>query len=407
MASTIRAVENAEKAKNAKKPKDLLSLHSINSILTKILNKRNAWVAQTEHGVCHMKYSQNVLRFLFCEPLSEDLEEFAQTANKQSKSDLYGHDLTLHYLNETIPSQIDDIVLQHQKNIISKQSLHMEEMVLLSIDLFYCCSNVGIYLFTDRYDKYIGDADTRIDMSVLQKKVLYEPGNHQADTKYLKSILCNSLYKAFVEPIISDMRYQWLYKLLERFNYIKAEQAQISEQFLFDFLAIISILALDLSNCSSSTEPYMRAVYSFFNIEGEFQQAYAAYVANTCFQSVTSDQDNTDTNDKAQNNLIGQQIKKNQTVQELQEQLKQIIDLIIRDLLRNSQYVTLSRDFQEMEKHLDYIRKYYQSLRDDFDNTSSPEYKQAYVDELYHFYDSQRTRELPSLVSKLTIEKTR
>ncbi len=112
MASTIQVVKNAGKAKNAKKrkatndkkPKDLLSLSSINSILTEILDKRNTWVTQTEYGVCHMKYSQNVLRFLFCEPLSEDLEEFAQTANKQSKSDLYGHDACL-YSGEDVLSK--------------------------------------------------------------------------------------------------------------------------------------------------------------------------------------------------------------------------------------------------------------------------------------------------------------
>lgn len=417
----MESVSTHDEKQRQKKPKDLLSLKSINCVLSKTLNKRNTWVAQigTKKRICHLKHSKNILRYMFCDALSEDLREFAQTANDQAFSDLYGHDLTLHYLNETVRSQIDSVILQHNDHIITEQAKHIEEAILLSIDLFYFCREHNVYLSVDFSErktkkgeiteiiKYVGTADTEIKFSDLKNDFGYLPNILAEDTLHLKAILCKELYKAFVKPLSTDARYQWLYKLLNQFNYIKAEQSQISEQFLFDFLAIVSILALDLSDCSKSTEPYMRAVYSFFNIEGEFRQAYAAYVANSCSQPITLEQDNVDTHEKAQNNLIGQQIQKNQTVQELQERIEQIIDLIIRGLLRNSQYVALSRDFKEMENHLDYVRGFYKRLKDDFDNTSSPEYKQAYVDELYHFYDSQRTRELPSLVSKLTIEKTR
>ncbi len=425
----MESASTHDEKQRQKKPKDLLSLKSINSVLTKTLNKRNTWVAQngTPKRICHMKHSKNILRYMFCDALSEDLREFSQTANDQAISDLYGHDLTLHYLNETVRSQIDSVVLQNNDHIITEQAKHIEEAILLSINLFYCCRDQDVYLSVDIIDrknkqgepilnkqgepiqtiKYVGTADTEIKISYLTKEFDYQPNISSEDTLHLKAILCKELYKAFIKPLSTDARYQWLYKLLNRFNYIKAEQSQISEQFLFDFLAIISILALDLSDCSRSTEPYMRAVYSFFNIEGEFGQAYIAYVANSCSQPITLEQDNVGTHEKTQNNLIGQQIQKNQTVQELQKRIKQIIDLIIRDLLRNSQYVALSRDFKEMENHLDYVRGFYKRLRDDFDNTSSTEHKQEYVDELYRFYDSQRTRELPSLVSKLTIEKTR
>ncbi len=341
-----------------KKRKDLLSLKSINDVLTKIIDRRNTWVARDIDKECiyHMKYTENVLRYMFCDVLSEDLR---QISNKQAISDLFGHDLELHYLNKTVRSQIDSIVRQHQTDIVSAQSSHIQKVILLSVDLFYVCLDAGIYLFTDENDKYNGSADELITISKLKKHGINIPDNHKDDTKHLKAILCKELYEAFVKPIRNDTRYQWLYELVNNATYIKFEQCQISEDFLYDFIAIISILALDLSDSDNSTEPYMNAVCSFLNVE------MAGISTNPNGIGVPySINDGAGDSHKKTDNMIATKIKENQELEELKSQLDDILKRL-REMI--AWYDQFRYDSDEIAREIDKARSCIASLKEHFD----------------------------------------
>lgn len=342
-----------------RKPKDLLSLKSINAILTKTLNRRNAWVAQTEWEttICHLTHLENALEYMYCELLSVDLRDFARTASKQAKSDLCGHDLTLHYLSKKVYHQIDSVVSHHIDHIISEQSEHIQKAILLSINIFYCLLEQDLCLSTDDDYKYIGKPETRINFSELESEYGYNQKMCFDDALHIKAILCKELYKAFVKPLSTDARYQWLYELLNNFNYIKPEQSQISEQFLFDFLAIISILALDLSDCSKSTEPYISAVCSFLNVESDFIQEN--HDNSSDIPSMVVGKKGLH---KPTNSMIGAKIKENQELEDLTNELESIIEKIKAMSSKFLAFVHKSDKILDMLKKEDEIIKLHQSL---------------------------------------------
>ena len=177
------------------------------------------------------------------------------------------------------------------------------------------------------------------------------------DALHIKAILCKELYKAFVKPLSTDARYQWLYELLNNFNYIKPEQSQISEQFLFDFLAIISISALDLSDCSKSTEPYISAVCSFLNVESDFIQEN--HDNSSDIPSMVVEKKGLH---KPTNSMIGAKIKENQELEDLTNELESIIEKIKAMSSKFLAFVHKSDKILDMLKKEDEIIKLHQSL---------------------------------------------
>ena len=262
--------------------KDFLSLTNINSVLKSVLNGLHTWVAprrKTERDtyLCLMQYQSNFADYFFCDSLSEKLKRY----NRGNLSVFCSHQFASENpnINKTRLDEIDSVIFNEQNSIIASQAAYLKEIITLSLNLYYCCKDQdNASLAVDNNDCYNGNKDTVIRISRLKNMFNFNPDVNFYDSEQRITLLCVKLYDAFVAPLSdknvdlknylsSSKRYKWLNGALEKSGYFDHEKGKIVEDRVFDFLAIISILALDCSDHEKSTESYKIAVFSFLNIE--------------------------------------------------------------------------------------------------------------------------------------------
>ena len=189
------------------------------------------------------------------------------------------------------------------------------------------------------------------------------------------STICKAIHKDIIAPIIEsdNNHYSWLRILLTKRAYWTSES--LNKDRLFDFLAIVSILSLDLKKKSEksiidqTSKVFMKIIYFFVcgSNESEFEDFYKIQAESSCenFSNTDGSEQINDPSLMAKHpGMIETRIRQNQELEELKSQLDDILKRL-REMI--AWYDQFRYDSDEIAREIDKARSCIASLKDHFD----------------------------------------